>query len=97
MSTNQPNEPILIEKEEVEKLHFPADSVIRTMSEKEIVSKLQDAMALGNLHHSKIKNIFADTEGIKAVETTVWTADDAYVTLKKGVAIPIRRILEVRL
>jgi hypothetical protein len=97
MSTHQTNEPILIQKEEVEQLHFPAETVERSISEKEIITKLHDAMSLGNLHHSKIKITFADAEGIKQVETTVWTADETFVTLKKGVAIPIRRIISVNL
>jgi hypothetical protein len=34
-------------------------------------------------------------EGIKAVETTIWTADENLVTLKGGVNIPIQTIREV--
>jgi len=88
--------PKLVQKEEIENLMFPAESIGRTEQQrKELNKKLQDAMSLGNLHHAKIKIIFEDSEGLKEVETTVWAADETYISLKKGVSIPVRRIVDV--
>lgn len=91
------NKPLIVQKEDIEKLVFPHESIERTEEQtKELNKKLQDAMSLGNLHHTKIKIIFEDSEGLKEVETTVWVAGDNYISLKAGVSIPVRRIVEVR-
>ena len=55
------------------------------------------AMQLGNLEHTKCRIVFRDSEGLKVVETTVWAFDKDNVVLKKGVLIPIVRIVEVDL
>lgn len=90
--------PELVQKEEIESLVFPAEPIVRTAQEhKALLKKLQDAMTLGNLHQSKIRIIFEDSEGLKEVQTTVWVASDAFISLKKGVSIPVRRIVDVQL
>ncbi len=91
------NRSTLVQKEEIENLVFPAESIERTEQQtKDLNNKLQDAMTLGNLHHTKIKIIFKDSEGLKEVETTVWVASEKFISLKAGVSIPVRRIVEVR-
>lgn len=99
MDTNNfSSKPTLIQKEEIENLIFPNQSIERTEEQsKELNRKLQDAMTLGNLHQSKIKIIFEDSEGLKQVETTVWTAGDNFISLKAGVTIPLRRIVNVEM
>lgn len=95
---DQLSNPELVQKEEIESLIFPAESIKRTEQQaKELHKKLQNAMSLGNLHHAKIKIIFEDSEGLKEVHTTVWSADETYISLKKGVSIPVRRIVDVQL
>lgn len=83
----------IIEKEAIEKLHFPKNDVLE---DKEAIqqrnSELKRALALGNLEHSKIKIYFEDDLSKKVVETTVWAVTDNSVILKQGVAIPINRI-----
>jgi len=91
------NKPILVQKEEIENFVFPTESIERTEEQtKELNTKLKDAMSLGNLHQTKIKIIFMDSEGLKEVETTVWVASENFISLKAGVSIPVRRIVEVR-
>lgn len=89
----------LIEKEEVPNLLFPAEPInLRTEAEqKELVSKLNRATTLGNVHHNKIKIIFQDNEGVKEVNTTIWATGDKHIVLKKGVFIPINRILDIKI
>ena len=53
---------------------------------------LLKAMSMGNLYKSKVKIYFktADHE-LMAVETTVWSADEEYITVKGG-AIPTKAV-----
>ncbi len=91
------SKPTTVQKEEISNLVFPNESIERTEEQtKDLNNKLQHAMSLGNLHHTKIKIIFKDSEGLKEVETTVWVASDHFITLKAGVSIPVRRIVEVK-
>jgi uncharacterized protein (UPF0248 family) len=88
----------LIDKEEISSLSFPPESIHRTKDERSILNKkLRDAMVLGNIHHSKIKIVFHDSEGLKEVRTTVWAAGDEFIVLKKGVSIPVRRIVDIQI
>lgn len=83
----------LIEKEVIEKLHFPETEVLE--DKEEILqrnSELERAMSLGNLEHNKTRIYFEDDKSKKVVETTVWGITDKRVILKKGVVIPIHRI-----
>lgn len=83
----------LIEKEVIDKLHFPETEVLE--DKEEILqrnSELERAMSLGNLEHNKTKIYFEDDKSKKVVETTVWGITDKRVILKKGVVIPIHRI-----
>ncbi len=87
--------PVLVEKEDVSKLHFPNDSASGTVDTKTLKRKLSRATTLGNIHHGKIKIIFEDDQGLKEVRTTVWAAGEKHIVLKRGVTIPIHRIVDV--
>lgn len=90
--------PTLIEKEEIPSLHFPTESIAKTKDEEKILKmKLQNAQILGNIHHNKIKIWFKDEDGIKEVRTTVWAVGEDNIVLKKGVFIPIHRILDIQI
>jgi hypothetical protein len=85
-----------IEKEAIETLKFPSNEVLEddaAISHRE--NELERALSLGNLEHSKIKIFFEDDISHKVVETTVWALTDESVVLKKGVGIPINRILKI--
>jgi len=56
---------------------------------------LLKATRLGNVLRNKVKIVFEDALGIKAVETTVWATTERNIALKGGTIIPIHRILEV--
>jgi hypothetical protein len=88
--------PQLIEKEDIVNLRFPKEPLQRTKDEQKILMmKLQKAQTLGNVHHNKIKIYFQDNQGQKVVNTTVWALGTDYVVLKKGIFIPINRIVDV--
>ena len=85
----------IIEKEDIETLSFPHHDVLEDKEEiNQRNSELKRALSLGNLEHSKIKIFFEDDKSKKVVETTVWGLTDNSIILKKGVNIPINRILK---
>jgi hypothetical protein len=86
----------IIEKENIETLKFPHNEVLNdeiAISQRK--NELERALSLGNLEHSKIQIYFQDDLSQKMVETTVWALTDESVVLKKGVGIPINRILKI--
>lgn len=86
----------IIEKEDIETLKFPHDEVLASDAAISIrKTELERALSLGNLEHSKIQIYFEDDISQKMVETTVWALTDESVVLKKGVGIPINRIVKI--
>lgn len=89
---------VLVEKEDVANYHFPSDEVLKKESEIAIRKKgLSRAIALGNLEHQKVRIYFADDEGEKYVETTIWGLTDHEILLKKNVMLPIHRIIKLEI
>jgi uncharacterized protein (UPF0248 family) len=98
MNTTATIAPTLIEKEIIPTLTFPKEPISRSKDELSILrKKLRDSMVLGNIHHQKIKIVFQDAEGLKEVRTTIWAADERFIVLKKGVSIPVDRVVELTL
>lgn len=89
------NQYKLIEKEIISSLTFK-DSKADEQSPN-LLKKLKNATSLGNLHHNKCRIIFKDSEGIKAVETTIWSTGKHYICLKGGMWLPIRNIVDVKI
>ncbi len=88
----------LVEKEVIANYHFPADEVLKKESEMALRKKsLTTAIALGNLEHQKVRIYFADDEGEKYVETTIWGVTDHEILLKKNVMLPIHRIIKLEI
>ncbi|MEZ7515495.1 hypothetical protein [Flavobacterium frigidarium] len=86
----------IIEKENIADLKFPHSEILN--DDKAIdqrTTELKRALSLGNLEHSKIQIYFEDEFSKKMVETTVWALTDESVVLKKGVGIPINRIVKI--
>jgi hypothetical protein len=87
-----------IDKELIAELRFPSQDVLSHADQIEQRRRdLNNALALGNLEHAKIKICFEDQESCKVVETTVWGVTDKRVILKQGIGIPICRIHSVKL
>jgi len=91
------NIPTLIEKEEIPNLTFcsPCTQSLNSEELKAVKAKLKSSQILGNIHHSKVKIVFEDTEGLKEVRTTIWSTDDDFIVLKKGVFIPLNRVVSI--
>ncbi|WP_162897275.1 hypothetical protein [Aquimarina sp. BL5] len=85
-----------IEKEQIKHLHFPHKEVLSDKrSKRDRYRKLVRGLSLGNLEHLKVKIVFADDEGAKKVETTIWGITDKSVILKQSTIIPVERIISV--
>jgi hypothetical protein len=86
----------LITKEQLPELHFVHTEVLTDEeSRKRRLAALESAVALGNDFKQKVKLIFGTTQGIKAVETTLWALTDSHVEIKAGVDIPLHSIYQV--
>ena len=88
--------PTIIEKEIIPNLLFPSQPVEKTKDDmKRLVQNLKRSMVLGNIHRTKMRIIFEDSEGAKEVRTTIWAVGDRNIVLKKGVIIPINRLIDI--
>ncbi len=90
--------PVLVEKETIANSQFPAEEVLNDAAAiAERKDKLGRATSLGNTEKFKARIVFEDTEGVKAVETTIWANGESNIVLKQGVFIPVHRIHTIKL
>lgn len=86
-----------IEKEQIKFLKFPKKDVLsKKMDQLNRLIELNRAMLLGNLEREKVNIIFADENGYKKVETTIWGVTDKSVILKQSMLIPLQRIIRIQ-
>ena len=88
---------IIVDKETIAELLFPAIEVLITIEE--ITQRKLDAeraTLLGNNEHSKVKITFEDNMNVKQTETTIWGTTDKRIILKGGMVIPLHRIHEIK-
>lgn len=91
------SKPVLIDKEEVENLKFPKEEILKTKEDIALRKiNLERATTLGNIDQIKFKIVFADDKSVKMIDTTVWGLTNERVILKKGVVIPIHRVIDVK-
>lgn len=89
--------PLLIDKEIIGTLHFPAEEVLHAHEmQQQRKYELERATSLG-ADKVKMKILFQDTAGLKQVETTIWAVTKDRVVLKHGATIPINRIHEIKI
>jgi len=85
-----------IAKEDIQKLHFKNEEVLKSAEAiKERFHDLENAMLLGNTDHNKVKIVFECTDGIFLVETTVWGVTQNSLMLKGNILIPIHSIHQI--
>ncbi|MBD2767806.1 hypothetical protein IC235_07860 [Hymenobacter sp. BT664] len=85
----------IIEKEELASMHFAAGDVLTDQAARQRRRVDADrATTLGNAYHGKLEIYFQTADGAaKRVATTVWAADGDHLTLKSGLALPLRAVL----
>lgn len=87
---------LVLEKEQVETLEFPEQEILQNEDEKiSRIVALKRALWLGNLERIKVKIYFADRIKKYLIETTIWGITEERIILKRGVTIPIHRVLQV--
>jgi uncharacterized protein (UPF0248 family) len=90
------NGATIIPKEHIPALRFPRQPVHLSDDQRSsILHGLQHAMRLGNAERGKCRIVFQDDEGLKAVETTIWTYDPQNIVLKYGTTIPVSRVVSI--
>jgi hypothetical protein len=97
MSTYDFSKALIIEKEQLNKVTFSTRDVLDDEIEK-IKRKLSldKSEKLGNNYKSKVKIYFTTVNNeLLAVETTVWSVNSDNISLKSGVTIPIRSIVQI--
>ena len=93
-----PTNARIIPKEQVSSLRFPRQALMLSESERSgILHNMEEATRLGNTEHGKCRIVFQDDEGLKAVETTIWTYDADNIVLKYGMILPISRVVSVEI
>ncbi len=82
----------LIEKESITDLTIINADQDHT---EELTEKLAAAQRLGNEFKAKADITFNTTEGLKKVETTVWSVTEKYIQLKNNVHIPLKSLIDI--
>lgn len=86
----------IIPKEQISSLRFPRQPLALSERERTVILKnMAKTTRLGNAEHGKCRIVFQDDEGVKAVETTIWTFDPENIVLKYGMVIPVARVISV--
>jgi hypothetical protein len=90
-------EAITIPKELLSEVKFSRSDVLENDVTRQRLRKiyLGKAQSIGNLYKIKVKIYFTTSEReMMRVETTIWSADDQFVTVKGG-AIPTHAITAI--
>ncbi|WP_299255659.1 hypothetical protein [uncultured Cytophaga sp.] len=90
-------EVTLVEKEDLAGILFSNVDVLEDPVKRRLRQiYLERAERLGNAYHGKVKMTFMTEEGkMMMVNTTIWSADNQFITLKGGVHIPTIAVIEV--
>lgn len=83
----------IIPKEELGGLTY--HEKLQVAQQKDLLVKLDEALKLGNAFQTKVGIVFQCDQGIKRVDTTVWSKGEQFVTLKGGMWIPINHIIQI--
>lgn len=85
-----------IEKSKINALSFPREDVLNAPEQiKARELELVKSMSLGNRYKHKVKIFFRDINAKRYTETTIWYADTKYITIKGGIALPVRSIYKI--
>lgn len=92
-----------MEKEKIEKIALIEKEEIgnyKVIKAKEdhtemLTLKLKNALRLGNEFKTKSTIIFQTDDGLKRIETTIWTLTDGYLQIKSGVVIPLNSLVDI--
>ena len=97
METYNLNKALTIEKEQLNKIVFSDNDVLKDDLQKaRRKMNLEKSEKLGNNYKSKVKIFFVTAKGeLLAVETTVWSLNSDSISLKAGNVIPLKSIVDI--
>lgn len=88
---------IKVDKNTFNALKFHSNDVLNTNDERiDRYNDLTIALKLGNLYKEKVTIVFKELNGLRKIYTTVWQIDKEIVSLKGGVTLPTRSIVNVK-
>lgn len=90
---------LVVPKELVKELKFSSNDVLNGEPARMRLRNLylNKAQAMGNLYKHKVKLYFKTSEEqLMAVETTIWSADDDFISIK-GATIPTKSVWAIEL
>jgi hypothetical protein len=95
-STIEKSNIAFVDTKTIDHLNFSQEDVLINHEQKKLRElELKKSMTLGNQYKQKVKIFFQDENRKLFTETTVWHADQKYISLKGGVALPVRSIYKV--
>ena len=83
----------IIQKEDLGSLTY--HEALQVTQQGDLQARLDEALKLGNAFQTKVAIVFQSDQGIKRVDTTVWSKGDQFVSLKGGMWIPIHHIIRI--
>jgi len=83
----------LIQKEDIANYKFLEAPVKDIQVQKD---KLLNSVRLGNEFKSKAYITFQTDQGVKKIETTVWSVTEKYLQIKNGVSIPLKSLIDIQ-
>ena len=93
----QVQQPQLVEKEVIPAMHFAKQDVLTDpIAKARRRRNAHQATLLGNGYHHKVYITFRNAEGeLFQVNTTIWEADDEFISLKCGTVLPLKTIVDI--
>lgn len=87
-----------IDKMDVANLKWPKEDLNENEEKRnDLLIKLKVALILGNMEKIKCSIYFKDNEGLKRIETTIWSVCEKNILIKSGIWVPIRRIIDIKI
>lgn len=86
-----------ISKEQLGSINFHKGEVLYEKPQRQWrLHNLRRALVLGNIEHNHANIIFKTEDGsLQQVEATIWAVSDEFISLKGGVFIPGRAIVDL--
>jgi hypothetical protein len=87
----------VVAKELLGEVEFVKEDVLSDPAQRRLRDiYLKKAEMLGNGYKAKVKLVFrTEKNDLLAVETTIWSANEEYISLKGGISIPTKSVVDI--
>jgi hypothetical protein len=92
-----PKNVTVVAKELLGEISFIKEDALADPAQKRLRDiYLKKAEMLGNGYKTKVKIVFrTEHNDLMAVETTIWSANEDYISLKGGISLPTKSIVDI--